>query len=290
MRSVYIILSPARTICYLTYQTLFVLWSFVTVNWDPPHTPHRPITAPKWPTLQRVWGHTVAILRNYMGTLTTLTYWARYTLHALLRSSRMELRKDVILHEDVLSYKGKCILCKYLRLLVIELFTYDPCRDRHYDYYLKQKGIPLPDIPPKHRIKAIVSRALENRLRLEKKKTYWHKTRGGRGPHVYREGPYRQWEGYSIPREQDLEGIRQESKQGVTGGQEHAQGSRQESRQDQSLEVRVCFFYNQKKLLREFGCFWTCNKCRVRNKKASTTRNRRISALINKQRENKDTS
>jgi hypothetical protein len=228
----------------------------------------------------------------------------------------MELRKDVILHEDVLSYKGKCILCKYLRLLVIELFTYDPCRDRHHDYYLKQKGIPLPDIPPKHRIKAIVSRALENRLRLEKKKTYWHKTRGGRGPHVYREGPYRQWEGYSIPREQDLEGIRQESKQGVTGGQEHAQGSRQESsqesrqeskpgltggqertqgsrqesRQDQSLEVRVCFFYNQKKLLREFGCFWTCNKCRVRNKKASTTRNRRIIALINKQRENKDTS
>ncbi|KAH7304634.1 hypothetical protein BKA65DRAFT_486243 [Rhexocercosporidium sp. MPI-PUGE-AT-0058] len=45
-----------------------------------------------------------------------------------------------------------------------------------------------------------LDRALRNRLRLEKQKTRWHK--GFYGSPTWNRGPYRQWEGYTEPREE----------------------------------------------------------------------------------------
>ena len=94
------------------------------------------------------------------------------------------------------------------------------CRERDRDSYRKQKGEPVSQARRARQLtkaRRVVEKALQARIREEKKKKWWLEARkrweqGDRGfvqwqiesfqkGEEYCEGPYRQWVGYTDPRE-----------------------------------------------------------------------------------------
>ncbi|KAH9207854.1 hypothetical protein DL95DRAFT_395671 [Leptodontidium sp. 2 PMI_412] len=198
-----------------------------------------------------------------------------------------------------------CLSCKQIRpvsdFLIDRLnqrtATCLLCHNRKQDYYREKKGLPLSAEGRARQFKRaqrVVNRALRNRLRLEKQKTRWHK--GFYGSPTWNRGPYRQWEGYTEPREEGYTDLDpQEGQEDPQEGQEdplepqtrwedteESQEDPQESREDttessEEPQTQFCSACNQKKLLIDFGDgFFTCNKCRERNKRSNKARQDRI--------------
>ncbi|KAH6698455.1 hypothetical protein BKA61DRAFT_583282 [Leptodontidium sp. MPI-SDFR-AT-0119] len=239
-----------------------------------------------------------------------------------------------------------CLSCKQIRpvsdFLIDRLnqrtATCLLCHNRKQDYYREKKGLPLSAEGRARQFKRaqrVVDRALRNRLRLEKQKTRWHK--GFYGSPTWNRGPYRQWEGYTEPREEGYTDLDpQEGQEDPQEGQEdplepqtrwegpqesqedplslqtrwedteesqedpqksredplspqtrwedteESQEDPQESREDttessEEPQTQFCSACNQKKLLIDFGDgFFTCNKCRERNKRSNKARQDRI--------------
>jgi hypothetical protein len=242
----------------------------------------------------------------------------------------------------------RCSMCKRIRPVTDfpldrnhnRALTCTACHARRCDSYREEKGELISREGRARRFtraQRVVEKALRARIREEKRKERWLETREqwARGEltegwgitraqiesfkrgEEYREGPYRQWGGYTDPREEgpgegegfidregnsgglaererftDREGSweegfigREESQEGFTDREGSWEGLAEREEGvigRESPQEQFCSSCTQKKPLIEFSRFLTCNACRQRNTKANRARHAKQKAILNK--------
>jgi hypothetical protein len=222
----------------------------------------------------------------------------------------------------------RCSKCKRFRPITdyplrdddFRASTCRTCHEKDRDSYRERKGEPVSKEGRVRRFaqaQRVVERALRARIREERIKRNWleARERWERGElagvndsfeeGVYRKGPYRQWVGYTDPREEGWEGVTgageawegesngegEESegegsladgqdgwgeflgeREGSAGSQEGRESSTGVVEEENSPQEQFCSSCNQKKPLIAFGRFLTCNTCRGRNRRVKQAR------------------
>ena len=219
----------------------------------------------------------------------------------------------------------RCSTCKRKRLTTDFCYDHDgeyryascnACLARADETYRERKGEPVSQATRARRWKRagrVVEKALRARVRQERRKKEWIETRErwkqGKLPGLlpeqvesfrrgeeYCEGPYRQWVGYTDPREEGCE-ERGEStdEEDFTDKGESPGGSFTNERKSPQVEagpvsdpqeeqVQFCSSCNVEKPLTDFGRSLTCSPCRERNKRAAQARRARKKAAATSSR------